>query len=211
MLRRLLKASWGAMVIAIAAMWISVQPLGSAAMAAQLTQQQINAFLANPSGLLAQNASGGSDMVAMVRDLMTSDPNNPNMLSSIIALLASANSAQQAAIGSGLGMAAQALVRTNPDVANQIQVALANSGVQTAIASFSSVTGNAVIGAAGGGGGGGGGGPTGSGAPSGGGGGGGGNNQGAFQGGNSQGGGFTGGGSVGQGGNNQGQNSNSQF
>jgi hypothetical protein len=111
--------------------------------------------------------------VSTVRDLVLA---NPATLPAIIALLQNANSAQQAAIGSGLGQAAQTSVRTNPTLANQIQEALAASGVQVAIASFAATTGNVPIaGAAPGGGGGGGvGGPTNSSIPSGGGGGGGG-------------------------------------
>jgi hypothetical protein len=149
--------------------YLLVHPGASPAAAAQLTPQQVSQFLANPSAFLAEHPNGGARLVSRIRDLLLSDPST---LSAIIALLANANDAQQAAIGSGLGQAAQALASTNPTLANQIQTALAGSGSKLAIASYSATTGNVQIGAAGGGGGGtGGGGPISGGAPTGGGGG----------------------------------------
>lgn len=165
----------------IAALYLLVHPGASSVTAAQLSQQEMTQFLANPQSLLTSNPDGGARLVSTVRDLVLSAGNNANfqsqILAAIISLLSTATSAQQAAIGSGLGQAAQASVRTNPTLASQIQEALAASGVETAIASFAATTGNVQIGAAGSGGGSGGGGvggPINSGLPSGGGGGGGG-------------------------------------
>jgi hypothetical protein len=68
------------------------------------------------------------------------------------------------AIGSGLGQAAQIVVKTNQAYANQIQQAIAASSSEDAKLAFAGVTGNVTIASTGGGGGGGGGGgPTGSG------------------------------------------------
>jgi hypothetical protein len=161
----------------VTAGWIGIQLPGSVR-ADTLTQQQISAFLADPGSLLTnpQNSKGGAGLTSMIRDLMLSpatDAEKTDVLNHIIALLGTANAAQQSAIGSGLGLAAQGLA-TNQAMVAAIQAALARSNSPTAIAAYSGVTGNTVIGAAGGGGGGaggGGGGPTSGGPPSGGGGG----------------------------------------
>jgi hypothetical protein len=154
MYHRSLSLLFRTLLSALMAAYLLVQPGGSTAMAAKLSSQEISQFLANPTATLTANPNGGGRLVVTVRDLMLSDPAT---LDAIIKLLASANPAQQTAIGSGLGQAAQALVTTNPTLANQIQAALAASGVPLAIASYSAVTGNVEIGSTGGGGGGGGG------------------------------------------------------
>ena len=160
-------------------------------MAAKLSPQQVSQFLANPSAILTANPNGGGKLVAIIRDLMISDP---AVLKTIISLLTNANAAQQTAIGSGLGQAAQAMVTTNPDLANEIQLALAASGDQLAIASYSATTGNVQIGSTSGGGGGGSG-PVSGGPPTGG--GSGGATTGSTTGSPSAGGGLTGGGGGG--------------
>jgi hypothetical protein len=190
--RRSLRFLFRSLVSLMAVGYLLVHPGALPAGAAQLTPQQVSQFLANPSAILADHPNGGARLVSRIRDLALSDPAT---LAAIIALLANANDAQQSAIGSGLGQAAQALASTNPTLANQIQTALAGSGSKLAIASYSATTGNVQIGAAGGGGAGGGG-PISGGAPSGAG-GGGGNGQGGSTGTGSGGGfGLSGGGSV---------------
>lgn len=159
---------------------------------AQLSPQEVSQFLANPASLLANNPEGGGRLVSAIRDLLLSDPTT---LPAIISLLADANAAQQAALGTGLGQAAQASATADPNFANQIQQAVAASGVQVAIAAFSVATGNSQT-ASSGGGGGGVGGPV-NGSPPGRGGGGGGSSGGG--GGGQSGGGLTGGGSGGSG------------
>jgi hypothetical protein len=129
--------------------------------APKAAQSDIDQFLASPSQVLTNNPTGGALLVSKIRALILE---SPTTLSAVIALLASANENQQSAIGAGLGQAALALVSTNPAYATEIQQALAASGVQVAITSFASVTGNvptAATDAGGGGGGGGIGGPTG--------------------------------------------------
>ena len=134
-------------------------PGASMAQTPPLTPQQVAAFMANPSAVLAANPNGGGRLVSFIRDLLLSSTNT-STLQTIIALLATANADQQSAIGSGLGQAAQALASTNPDFANDIQLALAKAGSQLALASYQATTGNVQTGAGGGGAGGGGTGPT---------------------------------------------------
>jgi hypothetical protein len=195
MFHRHLNLALRAVGIAAAVVWIGVQGLGSVAVA-QATSQEVAQFLANPSALLTSNPNGGGTLVSAIRNLVLADPST---LNSIISLLSTASSAQQTAIGSGLGQAAQALVRTNPTVATQIQDAVQASGVQTAMTAYAAATGNTETASTGGGGGGGGGvgGPTGGGAPSGGGGGGGGSLSGGGGGTGTGGGGLTGSGGGG--------------
>jgi hypothetical protein len=178
-----------------AAVFLMVHPGGTGAMAAQLSPQQVSQFMANPSAILKANPNGGRKLAAEIRDLLLSDPAT---LNTIMSLLRDANDAQQAAIGSGAGQAAQASVRLNPAFAAAIQKALADSGSQTAIASYAAATGNVEIGSSGDAGGGSGG-PVNGGPPTGGGGGGGGGLSGSA-GSSSGGGGLTGGGGVSGGG-----------
>jgi hypothetical protein len=207
MYRRTVTLFFRTLVSLVAAGYLLIHPGGTAAVAAQLSPQQVSQFLANPSALIAANPDGGGKLVASVRDLMLSDPSPPAVLNELITLLKSLNSNLQSAtetqklaisnqisaIGAGLGQAAQALASTNVALANQVQTALAASGVQLAIASYLAETANVQIGSTGGGGSGGG--PVSGGAPMGGGGGGGGGiSSGTSS--SSTGGGLTGGGSV---------------
>ncbi len=150
----------------VAASCLVLQPGFSPVIAAQLTSQQVNQFVADPSSLLKANQNGGGRLVSQVRDLMLSDaclpaPAAPHLdacnqaLSAIIGLLANANDAQKTAIGTGLGEAAQAMVTTNPTLANDIQTALAQSNEKIALEAYQTTVGNQAIAAAGGGGGGG--------------------------------------------------------
>jgi hypothetical protein len=133
-----------------AATLIAISVLNGGVQAA--TQAEINAFLANPSSALAANPNGGAALVAFARDMAMS---SPDALPVLIALLSSASQAQQTALGSGLGQAAQASLTTNPTYAAQIQQAVAASGNGPAIAGYSGVTGNTNTASVGGGGGGG--------------------------------------------------------
>lgn len=122
-------------------------------------RQLIQTFRAGPGEFVQRYPDGGAQLISAIRDIATADP---AALPLIIAQLAKANSNQQMAIGSALGQAAQAAVRSNQAYANEIQQALATSGIENAIVAFSAVTGNFPIAstAGGGGGGGGAGGPT---------------------------------------------------
>ena len=125
---------------------------------AQGTQSPVDQFIANPSQALKNYPNGGPQLISLIRDVAMQ---HPEALSAIIALLPNAGPDQQAAIGSGLGQAAQLSVKTNPQYANQIQQALTASGFENAIVAFSAATGNVNIASTGPGGGGGGGGGVG--------------------------------------------------
>ena len=166
MYRRTLAFFLRTLMSLVAAGCLVIHSGGTSAVAAQLSPQQVSQFLTNSSGLIADNPDGGSKLVATVRDLLLSDSSPPAVLNALVALLNNLNtnlqsatitdaqklaiSNQISAIGSGMGQAALALARTNPDQANQIQALLASSGVQLAIASYLAVTGNVQIAAGGG-------------------------------------------------------------
>jgi hypothetical protein len=119
--------------------------------AQQLPAQTVNDFLGNAGQLLQdpKNAGGGADMIALVRDLVAS---NPGTLPAIIALLANANPAQQTAIGTGLGQAANLCITSDPTFAADIQSQLALSNSDSAKTAYAAATGKPIRSVAGGGG-----------------------------------------------------------
>jgi len=126
----------------------------------ELPADQVDAFLTNPGALLQLS---GAALVSRVRDLVAT---NQAALPAVIAVLQNASPDQKSSIGTGLGQAAQACLRSDQAFATAIQQAVANSGNQDMILAFNTTTGGTVTAAAGGGAGGGGGGglggPTGS-------------------------------------------------
>ncbi|MGA7799244.1 MAG: twin-arginine translocation signal domain-containing protein [Gammaproteobacteria bacterium] len=120
---------------------------------AMAQQSAVDKFLADPAKALQNFPKGGAQLISLIRDVAVA---HPEALNSIVALLKTANTDQQSAIGSGLGQAAQIVTKTNPTYANQIQQAVASAGSDAATTSFASVTGNVNIAATGGGDGGGG-------------------------------------------------------
>ncbi len=82
-----------------------------------LPAQTIQEFLSDPAALLAQFPDGGQQMVTRVRDLAASDAST---LSALVGLLATANTNQTNAIGTGLGQTAVLAVKTDPAYANAI-------------------------------------------------------------------------------------------
>jgi hypothetical protein len=125
-----------------------------------LPTQTIQQFLSNPSSLLTQFPNGGPQMIAMVRDLLASDPAT---LKAIIALLSSANPEQSTAMGTAGGQVALMAVSVDPGFATDLQDAFASSKNSSASVAFSAVVGGDIklTAATGGVGGGGGGGPVG--------------------------------------------------
>jgi hypothetical protein len=105
----------------------------------------------NPAQIFL-DASGNSltvaALISAVRDLTVADK---NALKPIVEALKLASTEEKSAIGTGLGQAAQALLKTDPPFAAEIQQALAASGDSAAILAFAAVTGNVPIGATGGG------------------------------------------------------------
>jgi hypothetical protein len=119
--------------------------------AQQLPAQTVADFLKDPGQMLsaAGNGDGGAAVVTAIRDLAAS---NPTTLPAIIALLGSANAAQQAAIGTGLGQAAAACAVPDPTYAASIQQQLAASTSEAAKTAYAAATGNKPIGSVAGGG-----------------------------------------------------------
>ena len=124
-------------------------------------------FVANPGALLTLYPLGGGSMVSDVQDLVEADMQT---LDPLLSLVATANSEQKNALGTGLGLAALDLAHNNPQAASIIQNALVKLNDPTLLAAYAAVTGNQRLAAAGPGAGAGGGGEsaTGNGAPNGG-------------------------------------------
>lgn len=120
----------------------------------QMSPQAVSDFLANPSSLLTNpaNAQGGDGFTNSIRDLVAS---NPSTLPVVIDLLKSANNAQQSAIGTGLGNAANLCNVPDPTFATEIAAQLAKATSTPAQIQFALATGK-PIGSVGGGGAGGG-------------------------------------------------------
>jgi len=122
---------------------------------AKMTDAAINAFLANPNGLLSEFPTAGLPMMSRVRSLTGS---SVSTLDPIVALLPTASSAQKSAIGAGLARAAKACAASTPDYAQMIQEKIASANDSELTASFLQATSEvqtAALGGAGGAGGGG--------------------------------------------------------
>jgi hypothetical protein len=103
-------------------------------------------FVANPGALLTLYPLGGGSMVSDVRDLVQTDMQTLNPL---LSLVATANSEQKNALGTGFGLAALDLERSNPQAALVIQNALVRLNDPTLLAAYAAVTGNQRLAAAG--------------------------------------------------------------
>ena len=90
-----------------------------------LPQAQTESFQKDPSSILPQHPDGGRGLVSLIRDLAAS---NNATLDSIVTLFKSANPAQRAAIGTGLGQAATLCVGPEQEYAQRIQAAVAATG-----------------------------------------------------------------------------------
>lgn len=117
------------------------------------SSQAVASFLANTAALLSRNPDGGGTMVSEVRDLVTGDLGT---VSALLALAPRATLDQRIAIGTGLGLAALILVRSNPQAGTTIQNAILSLADVSLTQAYAAVTGNQNIAAAGPGGGGGG-------------------------------------------------------
>ena len=95
---------------------------------AQLSPQAVSQFLANPGQTLQQFPNGGAQLVSFIRNLALS---NPDTLPVIISLLANASKDQQAAIGAGLGRAAQASLQNNRPMRRRFSRRLPHRGSKT--------------------------------------------------------------------------------
>jgi len=110
------------------------------------TATSVSVFVANPGALLTLYPLGGGSMVSDVRDLVEADMQTVDPL---LSLVATANSEQKNALGTGLGLAALDLARSNPQAASIIQNALVRLNDPTLLAAYAAVTGNQRLAAAG--------------------------------------------------------------
>ena len=115
---------------------------------AKLSDAEVQAFLANPSSLLSEFASGGLPLSTRIRSLAGS---NAGTLDPIVGLVNSATPAQVSAIGSGLARAARACETVNPEYAATIQdkvASLDNDALETAFNAASQDVQTAAVGGA---------------------------------------------------------------
>ncbi len=113
---------------------------------------------ATPQGPSQPNlAQSTGELTRNARDALTSDKTS---LDSLVRLLKAGNPDQQTAIAQGLAQAAKAYAANNdPAFANQIQLAVAATGLTEVIKAYAAIAGDTGTASTGGGGGGGGGGP----------------------------------------------------
>ncbi len=119
------------------------------------------------SQVLAQYPNAGADFINQIRSLLAADKNN---LAAIIAAARTANEDQRKALAQALADYAKSIAAGDPAFANQIQQAVATSGIPDFAKAYADAAGDTGTAATSGGGGagGGGGGPSGTGAPTGG-------------------------------------------
>ena len=103
------------------------------------TSDPTAAFLADPSSLLTTYPLGGGDLVSATRNLVSADLKT---LSTLLTLTLSANDDQKNAIGTGIGLAALALLPTKPQASTVIQTALLSFNDPILTAAYAAVTGN---------------------------------------------------------------------
>lgn len=109
---------------------------------------------ANPGQVLSQFRDGGPEMVKQTRDLVAADK---AAVAAIIAFARTANEDQRKAIAEGLAQTAKANTQSDPAFANQIQQAVAASGIPDFAKAYAEAAGDTGTASTGGGGGGGGG------------------------------------------------------
>lgn len=119
-----------------------------------LPASDVSAFKANPGQLLTQFPDGGPGLIKQVRDLVASDRTT---LAQIIAVAKPANQDQRKAIAEALAQIAKADAASDPAFANQIQQAVASSGLPEFAKAYAESAGDTGTASTGGGGGSGGG------------------------------------------------------
>ncbi len=100
---------------------------------AKLPNSVVAQFKANPQGLLATYPAGGLALSARARSLVLTDQ---SLVLVLIDVAKAGNDAQKAAIGAGMAEAARILAVVDPQLAAQIQLAIAQSGSEGLIAAF---------------------------------------------------------------------------
>jgi hypothetical protein len=107
--------------------------VGPAPAIVKLPNSVIEQFKADPQGLLEAYPAGGLALSSRARSLVLTDP---SLVSVLINVAKAGNAAQQAGIGAGMAEAARILAATDPQLAAQIQLAIAQSGAQALIMAF---------------------------------------------------------------------------
>jgi hypothetical protein len=127
----------GAALSSFAAAQDNAQPAYPSSLA--LPAQTVQTFLQNPQSLLQHSSSTdqAGRLAVEARDLLAS---NPHTLEPMLNLLKVAPPSQQAAIASGIAMAARMYTRADPNFAAQIQAAAVATGVPAALAVSVAVT-----------------------------------------------------------------------
>jgi hypothetical protein len=109
-------------------------------------------FLSDP-GALVRGGDHGPSLISQIRDLAVA---SPTTLETIIKLITqpsfNATKEQKQNIAAGLAQAAKIVVKTNPQYATQIQLAIADTKDQDVVLAYSTAAGENPIGATGGGG-----------------------------------------------------------
>jgi hypothetical protein len=96
--------------------------------------RQVTDFTSNPDGLLKGNPIGGLQLGAAVKALTLADPDP--VVDDLLNLLKTANSAQTAAIGSGLGQAIKAIQAVDKALADELAKKIAGSGSPELLAAY---------------------------------------------------------------------------
>ena len=115
--------------------------------AAKASDASLEAFKADPSSVLADNASSGLPLANAIRSLAASDSDTLNQ---ILDLANQGSSEQKAAIGAGLARAAAACTDQEPEYAAQIQVQVAGMGDAQVLAAFQTTSSDVATAALGG-------------------------------------------------------------
>jgi hypothetical protein len=128
---------------------VVVLGVGEAAQAAcygageQLPGPTLSQFINDPGRLLTQFPNGGPQMIALIRDLVASDPGT---LPLVINLDGKANNEQVQAIGTGLGQAALVCKRTAQAFSNEIQQMTIAANNRALTQAFAGVMGDLFLG-----------------------------------------------------------------
>jgi hypothetical protein len=156
-------AIFGFALISMSGMGVGAQAAGSGNALpsfAKLPDAAIAQFKSDPQELLRTYSSAGLLLSTEVRSLVLTDP---GLVPLLLGVAKQGNDAQKAAIGAGMAEAARVLAAANPQLAAQIQLAVAQSDLGALITAFIAGSNATRTAATAGGGGGGGGGGSGSG------------------------------------------------
>lgn len=143
-----------ALIVALAsAFWMGPGgPANAATQQGPSPTERVAKLKTNPTGIFLDNDGNTlaiGALISAVRDLAIAEK---TALRPIVEALKLGTKEERSAIGTGLGQAAQSVIKSDPPYAAEIQQALAEAGNQDAILAFAAVTGNVPIGASAGGG-----------------------------------------------------------